>query len=202
MAAERPLDVASHLGLVRQIARAYSRACRHLAYDDLFNEGVIGLMRALEKFDPARGHRFSTYAAYWIRQGCARAIANQERTVRLPVWRLSANNAAGVSNAQHIVSLDAPIGDTADGVRTGHDIHAAPEADEPDFEPSEVAAVHTAVDELPDRERRVVRARLRGRTFRDVGSEIGVSRERARQVERDAHAAVRRRLRGGAGRAA
>ncbi|QDX79819.1 RNA polymerase sigma factor RpoS [Denitratisoma sp. DHT3] len=81
--AARQRMIESNLRLVVSIARHYQN--RGLPFDDLIEEGNLGLIHALEKFDPERGFRFSTYATWWIRQNIERAIMNQSRTIRLPV---------------------------------------------------------------------------------------------------------------------
>lgn len=76
--------VEANIRLVMSIARRYT--CKSLSFEDLVQEGVIGLLEAVNKFDAGRGNRFSTYATYWIRQAIVRAIEKQDRMIRLPVY--------------------------------------------------------------------------------------------------------------------
>jgi RNA polymerase primary sigma factor len=74
----------ANIRLVMSIARRYT--CKSLTFDDLVQEGILGLLEAIDKFEVARGNRFSTYATYWIRQAIVRAIEKQDRIIRLPVY--------------------------------------------------------------------------------------------------------------------
>jgi RNA polymerase primary sigma factor len=76
--------IEANLRLVVSVARHYN--CRGMTFEDVVQEGIIGLMAAINKFDPARGFRFSTYATYWIRQAIVRAIEKQSRMIRLPTY--------------------------------------------------------------------------------------------------------------------
>jgi RNA polymerase primary sigma factor len=220
-AAAKERMINSNLRLVISIAKRYQG--HDVPLGDLVQDGVIGLNRAVEKFDWRRGFKFSTYATWWIRQACQRAISSQSATIRVPSHvherRLKLARVArelsvrlgrepireelaeaaelalrhvdeALDAAEAPVSLNQRVGAEEEG-ELG-DLFGDPLATDPEDEAVDSLRrleVRSALRRLPERERRVLELRfgLDGdpQPLETIGKELGISRERVRQVEGD-----------------
>ncbi len=225
---ERAQEAREHLGrantrLVVSIAKRYMG--QGLPFPDLIQEGNVGLMRAVDKYDYTRGNRFSTYATWWIRQAITRALAQKTRTIRIPLHMterirqmyrtaqlleqelgrrpspeeiakemdIPTDNVRSMMDAsQHAIALERPVGDDGDS-EFGDFIE-----DQDTPEPAEAAAHHLlqetiedVLSELTPRQAHILRLRFglgggEQHTLEEIANKFGLSRERIRQLEKEA----------------
>jgi RNA polymerase sigma factor (sigma-70 family) len=203
--------ITSNVRLVAVIAKPFARG-GFMRYSDLFQEGVIGLMQAVDRYDPYMGYEFSTMATWWIRQAITRAVADKERAIRLPVHVVDRVNrlrhqqhnlsvrygrpptdselAEGMpgetlETTRELLGWDRPVLPLPAGVRShDYDLELASEIERSEWR----LIIQRAMVDIPVRNRRVLRLRfgLAGAsqsTLQEIADTLGVTREWVRQME-------------------
>lgn len=192
----RDILIQNYLRLVASVAKGYVNL--GLTYDDLIQEGNLGLMYAVDTFDISYKNKMTTYATWWIRHYITRAISNQARIIRVPAAILESKKEVDIEDP---LSLDEPLGDTGDETFGSTIIDYETSTPEDKIFREEMRSdLGAALATLEAREGEVLRQRfgLHGglpQTLEEIGNNMKISKERVRQIERNALRKMRHPMR-------